>query len=73
MRALYDDDASSSLHLDDTNCQFFADSALPAIAIALAELMFDRNYGTNFFDFLEEGSLIFGNIYLDFWSPRSLF
>ena len=29
--------------------------ALPAIAIALAELMFDRSYGTNFFDFLEGG------------------
>ena len=26
--------------------------ALPAIAVALAELMFDRSYGTNFFDFL---------------------
>ena len=29
--------------------------ALPAIAVALAELMFDRSYGTNFFDFLEGG------------------
>ena len=29
--------------------------ALPAIAIALAELMFDRSYGTNFFRFPEGG------------------
>ena len=27
--------------------------AFPAITIALVELMFDRNYGTNFYDFLE--------------------
>ena len=29
--------------------------AFPAITIALVELMFDRTYGTNFFDFLEGG------------------
>lgn len=29
--------------------------AFPAITIALVELMFDRNYGTNFYDFLEGG------------------
>jgi cytochrome c oxidase subunit 1 len=29
--------------------------AFPAITIALVELMFDRTYGTNFYDFLEGG------------------
>ena len=42
--------------------------ALPAIAIALAELMFDRSYGTNFFDFLEAESLTSGT-FSGFWAP----
>ena len=47
--------------------------ALPAIAIALAELMFDRSYGTNFFDFLEGGKATsMAAFVLDIRAPGSL-
>ena len=45
--------------------------ALPAIAIALAELMFDRSYGTNFFDFPRRGEATpLAAFILDFGHPE---
>ena len=44
--------------------------AFPAITIALVELMFDRTYETNFFDFLEGGKPHLWQHSSDFWSPE---
>ena len=55
--------------MDDSDRQFLIILAFPAITIALVELMFDRTYGTNFFDFLEGGSPPLATFVLDFWTP----